>query len=144
MVHRREVDGETLVFGVQGALWGNAMTWWDHQTGSLWSQPIGAAIAGPLKGKELAVLPSSFTSWAAWRSDHPDTTALDGPTHDPGTDIEALAIVAHGQAQLAVVRLDVDVHPLRLGVPHHVGDRLLHGPEGGDLDVRTKPGRLVP
>jgi hypothetical protein len=32
MVHRREVEGETLNFGIQGALWGNAMTWWDHES----------------------------------------------------------------------------------------------------------------
>ncbi len=62
MVHRREVNGETLVFGVHGALWGNAMTWWDHSTGSIWSQPLGEAIAGPLKGETVELLPSQFTS----------------------------------------------------------------------------------
>jgi hypothetical protein len=40
MVHRRELNGTVLVLGNQGALWGNAMTWWDHGTGSIWSQPI--------------------------------------------------------------------------------------------------------
>ena len=34
MVHRREVNGEVLIFGNQGALWGNAMTWFDHDTGT--------------------------------------------------------------------------------------------------------------
>jgi hypothetical protein len=34
MVHRRIVDGEEVVFGNQGALYMNAMTWWDHTTGS--------------------------------------------------------------------------------------------------------------
>ena len=43
MVHRRDLNGEVLVFGNQGALWGNAMTWWDHETGTVWSQPLGEA-----------------------------------------------------------------------------------------------------
>ncbi len=79
MVHRREVGDETLTFGVQGALWGNAMTWWDHSTGSIWSQPLGEAIAGPRKGQTVDLLPSEFTTWGAWRDEHPDTLALDVP-----------------------------------------------------------------
>ncbi len=43
------VDGEEIIFGTQGALYRNAMTWWDHDTGSIWSQPLGEAIAGPHK-----------------------------------------------------------------------------------------------
>ncbi len=77
MVHRRELNGEEIVLGNQGALWGNAMTWWDHETGSIWSQPIGAAIVGPLEGATLELLPSTLTTWEAWRSTYPDTAALD-------------------------------------------------------------------
>lgn len=83
MVHRRDVNGETLVFGNHGALWGNAMTWWDHDTGSIWSQPLGEAIAGPRKGQTVELLTSEFTSWEAWKDEHPDTLTLDvraGPT----------------------------------------------------------------
>ena len=76
MVHRRQVGNETLIFGVQGALWGNAMTWWDHSTGSIWSQPLGEAIAGPRKGQTVELLSSQFTTWAAWVDAHPDTLAL--------------------------------------------------------------------
>lgn len=79
MVHRRELNGTALVLGNQGALWGNAMTWWDHDTGSVWSQPIGEAILGPRKGARLELLPSTLTSWRAWQVDHPDTLALDAP-----------------------------------------------------------------
>lgn len=64
-VHRRELDGEPVLFGNQGALWSNAMTWWDHQTGSIWSQPLGEAIAGPYKGRRLDLLPSTLTTWSA-------------------------------------------------------------------------------
>ncbi len=93
MVHRREVDGQTLVFGVHGALWGNAMTWWDHDTGSIWSQPLGEAIAGPRKGQRVDLLPSEFTSWAAWRAEHPDTLALDVSSGPSGFDLGDFVIV---------------------------------------------------
>ncbi len=77
MVHRREINNETLVLGNQGALFGNAMTWWDHRTGSIWSQPLGEAIAGPRKGDRLENLPVEFTTWGAWQEAHADTLALD-------------------------------------------------------------------
>jgi len=93
MVHRRTIDGQEIVFGVQGALWGNAMTFWDHDTGSIWSQPLGEAIAGPRKGQTLEVLPVTFTTWAAWRDLHPDTLALDVPAGNSGFDLEDMAIM---------------------------------------------------
>ncbi len=77
MVHRRQIAGTDIVFGNQGALWGNAMTWWDHDTGSVWSQPIGEAILGPRKGERIELLPSSLTLWGAWKEEHPQTVALD-------------------------------------------------------------------
>ena len=77
MVHRRQIGGTDIVFGNQGALWGNAMTWWDHDTGSVWSQPIGEAILGPRKGERIELLPSNLTLWGAWKEEHPQTVALD-------------------------------------------------------------------
>lgn len=82
-----------MVFGVHGALWGNAMTWWDHDTGSVWSQPLGEAIAGPRKGETVELLASSFTTWSAWSSDNPDTLALDAPGGNSGFDLGELHIV---------------------------------------------------
>ena len=93
MVHRRQVDNETLIFGVHGALLGNAMTWWDHSTGSIWTQPTGEAIAGPRKGERVDLLPSQFTSWAAWRDAHPDTLALDVPAGPSSFDLTDFLIV---------------------------------------------------
>jgi len=93
MVHRRVVDDEILVFGNQGALWGNAMTWWDHSTGSVWSQPLGAAIAGPRKGQTLDLLTSEFTSWQAWRDTHPSSLALDAPGRRSGFDLSDFLLV---------------------------------------------------
>lgn len=94
MVHRRELNGEAIVLGNQGALWGNAMTWWDHETGSIWSQPLGEAIAGPLKGEKLELLSVSLNDWSTWRADHPNTLALDVSVSGPGGfDLQRMAIV---------------------------------------------------
>jgi len=94
MVHRRELKGEAIVLGNQGALWGNAMTWWDHETGSIWSQPLGEAIAGPLKGEKLELLSVSLNDWSTWKADHPNTLALDVSVNGPGGfDLQRMAIV---------------------------------------------------
>lgn len=93
MVHRRQVDGTTVVLGNQGALWGNAMTWWDHDTGSIWSQPLGEAILGPRKGDRLDLLPSTLTTWQAWQDAHPDTLALDVYGWATGYHLEQMAVV---------------------------------------------------
>ena len=78
LVHQRPVDetGTPLVFGNQGALYLGAMTWYDHGSGSVWSQPLGMAIAGPSAGRTLPLLPSQLTTWQEWRAAHPDTLAL--------------------------------------------------------------------
>jgi hypothetical protein len=93
MVHRRDVEGEALVFGVHGALWGNAMTWWDHDTGSVWSQPLGEAILGPRKGQKVELLASQFTTWGAWRERNPETRALAVAAEPTGFDLSDLYIV---------------------------------------------------
>ena len=76
---RRHNDGGTAsaaVFGNQGALYQGAMTWYDHDTGSVWSQPLGAAIAGPLAGASLRLLPAQLAEWGRWRAAYPDTLVL--------------------------------------------------------------------
>jgi len=94
MVHRRELNGRELVLGNQGDLWGNAMTWWDRDTGSVWSQPIGEAILGPRKGERLELLPSTLTTWDAWLTAHPETVALDAPGGPSSRfDLDQMAVV---------------------------------------------------
>jgi hypothetical protein len=93
MVHRREVNGETLLFGVHGALWGNAMTWWDHGTGSIWSQPLGEAIARPRKGQKVELMTSEFTTWDSWRQEHPNSLALNAPAGPSAFDLTDFLIV---------------------------------------------------
>jgi hypothetical protein len=93
MVHRRELNGTVLTLGNQGALWGNAMTWWDHDTGSIWSQPLGEAILGPLKGARLELFPSTLTTWEAWLGAHPSSLALDVHAWRTAFDLEDMTIV---------------------------------------------------
>ena len=54
----------------------NAMTWWDHQTGSVWSQVWGQAIAGDLKGTTLKLIPAGIVPWKTWKNEHPQTLAM--------------------------------------------------------------------
>ena len=76
LVHDRRIDGEPLVFGNQGALYQGAMTWFDHKSGSVWSQPLGSALAGPEAGATLRLIPSQLTTWGGWRNSHPETVVL--------------------------------------------------------------------
>lgn len=75
-MHDRRIDGKAYTFGNAGALFMNAMTWYDHKTQSIWSQPWGRAIIGPLKGVALNLLPSQVTTWASWKNEHPETLAM--------------------------------------------------------------------
>jgi hypothetical protein len=54
----------------------NAMTWWDHETGSVWSQPWGRSIEGEYRGVELFLLPSEVTTWSNWKEAHPKSLAM--------------------------------------------------------------------
>ncbi len=73
--------GRVTIFGNQGWLYRNAMTWWDHGTHSVWSQVWGKALLGPLRGTTLAPIPASIVPWGTWKAEHPDTLALqeEGP-----------------------------------------------------------------
>jgi hypothetical protein len=52
------------------------MTWWDHATQSIWSQPVGEAIAGPLRGESLELLPSQVTTWGNWVKSFPKSFVM--------------------------------------------------------------------
>ena len=60
-----------------------AMTWFDHETESVWSQPWGMAIAGPLEGTRLLQIPARIMPWDAWLADHPDTQVLKSGRSSP-------------------------------------------------------------
>ncbi len=70
-----ELNGNNS-FGVSGLLYNSDMLLYDRETESLWSQIMGSAISGKLKGNELKVLVLENTSWSAWLQQHPTTQVL--------------------------------------------------------------------
>jgi hypothetical protein len=76
VVFERRVAGEPTTFGVSGKLWRSDLVMYDRLTDSLWSQLLATAIDGPRTGERLGILPSTLTTWAEWRSIHPDTRVL--------------------------------------------------------------------
>jgi len=74
IVYQREVDGRELLFGIAGQLWKGNLVMYDRETDSLWSQLIGEAKQGPLKGTRLRKLPSVKTDWQTWYSQYPNGT----------------------------------------------------------------------
>ena len=79
----------------------NAMTWFDHGTGSVWSQVTGTALLGPLKGTSVPLLSSELSSWVDWRTEFPDTIALATETSRNTFRIENLTVVARVDDQTA-------------------------------------------
>ena len=71
-----KVDGRALSFGVSGLLYNSDVLLYDRETESLWSQLLRRAVTGPMKGKELSMLPLTHTTWRAWRREHPQTLVL--------------------------------------------------------------------
>ena len=76
MVWSRVVDGDTLVFDDSGELWKDALVMVDRKTNSRWSHLEGRALDGPMKGKRLARVLSTYTRWGKWRSLYPQTVCL--------------------------------------------------------------------
>ncbi|WP_454753975.1 DUF3179 domain-containing protein [Cupriavidus necator] len=74
--HSARVDGKRLTFGVSGLLYNSNLLLYDKQTQSLWSQMLGKAISGPLKGAALMGFPITHTTWQAWQKEHPHTVVL--------------------------------------------------------------------
>jgi len=63
-------------FGVSGLLYNSDMLLYDRETQSLWSQIMGTAISGKLKGNQLQTLVLENTNWSSWLQQHPDTQVL--------------------------------------------------------------------
>jgi len=156
MVHRRQIEGRPVIFGNQGDLWNNAMTWFDHDTGSVWSQVTGEALMGPLKGTQLELLPSTLTTWSDWHARFPETRALTGHNRTTGFALEQMAVVAAvGDDSAAIMITDLRevgwveaavgglpvlfVHDAALG-RWAVWSRQV---DGETLDLRVVDGRIV-
>jgi Protein of unknown function (DUF3179) len=76
----------------------------DEETGSYWQQVTGSAIAGPLKGSQLTLLPQDELSFALWRKEQVNGTVLaplprDAAKYEKATwesEIAKLPTVIHG------------------------------------------------
>ncbi|MHB1155243.1 MAG: DUF3179 domain-containing (seleno)protein [Phycisphaerales bacterium] len=84
-VFDRRVNGEALRFGYSGLIYNNNLVMyggpearWMTTPPSLWSQLKFEAIAGPLAGTKLVVLPCRLMRWADWKAAHPRTRVLRG------------------------------------------------------------------
>ena len=76
-MHDRTINGETYIFGNAGGLYKNAMTWFDHKTQSIWSQPTGEVLGGPLLGTKLQTIAFQLTTWENWITTHPETQVME-------------------------------------------------------------------
>ncbi len=88
----------THTFGNEGALFMNAMTWWDHETLSIWSQPWGAAIDGELLGTRLTLVPFELVPWKVWVERNPDTRVL----VDERADLSFVGHIPHDRFVIGV------------------------------------------
>ena len=73
------VDGQRLTFDTTGLLDG-VFRMRDRQTGSIWTHFDGKAIAGPLAGQRLKMVPIPQATWGQWKAGHADTQVLDPDT----------------------------------------------------------------
>lgn len=62
---------------MSGKLWHGVLVMFDRETGTLWTQLEGRAIEGSGRGRSLSHVPSTFTTWEAWRKAHPQTLVLE-------------------------------------------------------------------
>jgi hypothetical protein len=69
MAFSATVGGEARQFGVSGLLYNSDMLLYDRQSESLWSQILGEAISGPLRGTPLQAIPITHTTWGAWQEE---------------------------------------------------------------------------
>jgi hypothetical protein len=70
---------QPLVFGSSGFLYRSNKLMYDTATNSLWNQFTGRPVVGPLTGSGIVLKtrPVVITSWAEWRSEHPETRVAD-------------------------------------------------------------------
>lgn len=156
-MHDRRIDGKINVFGNAGALFMNAMTWFDHESESIWSQPWGRAIQGDLKGTELFVLPSRVITWGDWKAEHPETLVMINDVgrlsfrqgFDPGfvigllLDGRARAYYYTNVAEKTIINDMFDEFPVLLWAADNNYQAYLRQADGRTLTFRWEDGQLI-
>ena len=162
MVHDRRIEsGQVLSFGSQGALYKNAQTWWDRETLSIWSQPWGEAIDGPLHGTRLRLMSSNMVPWATWLEDHPQTLllkvdGLEGGSEPAwGFNINHVILISEGAhtkvypfgraSRAGIINDHLGPFPVVVSVdPETKGVHVyLRSATDGDLEFSLRDGKLV-
>jgi hypothetical protein len=75
-VWTRDIGGLRLTFHLAGINNQNFIMR-DEETGTYWQQISGAAISGPLKGRQLTLVLSDELTLATWKMEQPQGTVLD-------------------------------------------------------------------
>lgn len=73
-------NGKQLEFGVSGLLYNSDVLLYDRETHSLWSQMLGTAVTGTMKGTRMTAIPLSNTTWREWIARHPESQVLSTET----------------------------------------------------------------
>jgi hypothetical protein len=107
------IDGKTLHFRLAGINNGNALLR-DEETSSIWQQSTGEAIFGPLKGRQLDVVPSDELTFALWRKEQPQGQVL-----KPDVPYEAQYDPKDWERHVAATRTVVDTTRSGIG-PHQL------------------------
>lgn len=80
MAFRADITSGIKNYGVSGLLYNNDLLLYDRRTHSLWSQVLGTAISGPLRGMKLQAIITENTTWADWKKRYPDSVVLSNKT----------------------------------------------------------------
>jgi hypothetical protein len=80
VVFAANITDTALVFGVSGLLYNSDVLLYDRNSESLWSQLLGKAVTGKLKGTLLPQIPVEHTSWKDWRARNSETVVLSRDT----------------------------------------------------------------
>jgi len=80
MAYEAVVGDGTTTFGNSGFLLNSTTLTYDEKTLSLWGHFDGTAVAGPMQGKQLKILPLVQTTWKTWKGLHPNSLVLSAST----------------------------------------------------------------
>jgi len=98
------VNGRVESFRLVGMDHFNAM-FEDASTKSWWRQSTGECIAGPLKGQQLAEVPSRQMALSAWKRAHPNTLILQ-PDSNYQEPINKMAAYEAGKSKSQLTKRD--------------------------------------
>jgi hypothetical protein len=117
LVWSRVMDGKTLHFRLAGINNGNALLR-DEETSSIWQQSTGEAIFGPLKGRQLELVPSDELTFALWRREQPQGQVLkpDAPYQAEYDPKDWESHVAKTRTVVDTTKSGIGPHQLMIGV----------------------------